>query len=103
MLTTSTNAINVTLHPKLPYDLVRDFEPVALLARGLQVLVVHPAIAATSFKEFIALVRARPAQLNYASSGSGTSGHLAMEVLNYLYVITKLVSDGVKAKINSAG
>ena len=81
LLTTSTNAINVTLHPKLPYDLVRDFAPVALLARGLQVLVVHPSIAATSLKEFIALVRTRPSQLNYVSSGSGTSGHLAMEVL----------------------
>jgi tripartite-type tricarboxylate transporter receptor subunit TctC len=81
LLTTSTNAINVTLHPGLPYDVARDFEPVALLARGLQVLVVHPSIAATSLKEFVALVRARPSQLNYASSGSGTSGHLAMEVL----------------------
>ena len=81
LLTTSTNAINATLHPKLPYDLVRDFEPVALLARGLQVLVVHPAVASKSLKEFVALVRSRPSQLNYASSGSGTSGHLAMEVL----------------------
>jgi tripartite-type tricarboxylate transporter receptor subunit TctC len=81
VLTTSTNAINVTLHPKLPYDIVRDFVPVALLARGLQVLVVHPAVPAASLREFIALVRSRPAQLNYVSSGAGTSGHLAMEVL----------------------
>lgn len=77
----STNAINVTLHPKLPYDLVKDFDTVALLARALQVLVIHPSIPAMSVKEFVALAKSKPGQLSYSSSGSGTSGHLAMEKL----------------------
>lgn len=77
----STNAINVTLQPKLPYDLVKDFDAVALVARALQVFNVHPSIPAKSVKEFVALAKSQPSKLNYASSGSGTSGHLAMERL----------------------
>lgn len=77
----STNAINVTLQPKLPYDFAKDFDAVALLARALQVLDIHPSIPARSLKEFLALAKSQPSKLNYASSGSGTSGHLAMERL----------------------
>lgn len=81
LLVTSTNAINVSLHPKLPYDFATDFDAVAFIARGLQVLVVHPSVPAKSTQEFVGYVKSKPGQLSYVSSGSGTSGHIAMEVL----------------------
>jgi len=81
VMATSTNAINQTLNPKLPHDLVKDFEPIALVAHAVQLLVVHPSVPARSVRELVALARARPGQLSYASSGSGTSGHIAMETL----------------------
>ena len=80
-LSTSTNAINATLHPKLPYDFAADFDHIALIARAVQLFVVHPAVPAKSIQEFVAYVKSRPGQLSYASSGSGTSGHIAMETL----------------------
>ena len=79
LMATSTNAINHVLHPKLPYDFAADFQPVALIAKAGQLLVVHPSLPARTVREFIALAKARAGQLTYASSGSGTSGHLAME------------------------
>jgi tripartite-type tricarboxylate transporter receptor subunit TctC len=78
LMATSTNAINHVLKAKLPYDFARDFQPVALVARAAQVLVVNPAVAARSVRELVALARSRPGKLTYASSGVGTSGHLAM-------------------------
>lgn len=81
LMATSTNAINHAMNPKLPYDFTRAFVPVALIAKAGQVLVVHPSLPARSLKEFIALARARPDALTYASSGAGTSGHFAMEAL----------------------
>ena len=81
LLVTSTNAINVSLHPKLPYDFATDFDPVALIALGQQVLVVHPSVPARSTQEFVAYAKSKPGQLSYVSSGSGTSGHIAMEAL----------------------
>lgn len=81
LFVTSTNAINVSLHPKLPYDFAMDFDPIALIARALQVLVIHPSVPAKSTQEFVADAQSKPGQLSYASSGSGTSGHIAMEVL----------------------
>jgi tripartite-type tricarboxylate transporter receptor subunit TctC len=77
-----SHAINVTLYTKLGYDLVRDFAPVTLLASTPNILVVHPSIPARSVKELIALARARPGQLDYSSSGSGTSSHLAAELFS---------------------
>jgi len=81
LMATSTNAINHVLNPKLPYDFPKAFAPVALIAKAGQVLVVHPSLPARSLKEFIALARAQPGALTYATSGAGTSGHLAMEAL----------------------
>lgn len=81
LFVTSTNAINVSLHPKLPYDFAMDFDPIALIARALQVLVIQPSVPAKSTQEFVADAQSKPGQLSYASSGSGTSGHIAMEVL----------------------
>jgi tripartite-type tricarboxylate transporter receptor subunit TctC len=74
------HAINVTLYSKLGYDLVKDFAPVSLLASTPNILVVHPSVPVKSVKELIALARARPGQLDYASSGGGSSAHMAGEL-----------------------
>ena len=73
--------VNVTLYSKVAYDPLRDFAPVTLLASSQNVLVAYPGFAAKSVKELIALARAKPGQIVYATSGSGTSGHLLMEML----------------------
>ncbi len=63
----------------LPYDTLRDFTPVILIAKSASTLVVHPAIPAKNLKEFIALAKARPGRLNYGTPGVGTVGHLSTE------------------------
>jgi len=73
-------ATNQTLYGKLAYDPVADFAPVALVAIQPNILVVNPAVAATSVRELIALARAKPGELNYASSGAGAAAHLAAEL-----------------------
>jgi tripartite-type tricarboxylate transporter receptor subunit TctC len=69
--------INPSLYKKLPYDAKRDFAPIALLAVADNVLVVHPSLPAKTPKAFIALVRARPGELNFAHTGYGTQAFLA--------------------------
>ena len=76
----STHAINPTLYAKLPYDPVRDFAPVTLITSVPNVLVVHPSVPASNVKELIALARAKPGQLNFASGSTGSAGHLAGEL-----------------------
>ncbi len=66
-----------SLHAKLPYDIVSDFQPVSLAARGTYLLTVHPSVPAKSVKELIALAKAKPGTLNFASSGAGAPPHLA--------------------------
>jgi tripartite-type tricarboxylate transporter receptor subunit TctC len=73
-------AVNVSLYPKLAFDPVKDFAPVVLVASQPNVLVVHPGVAVKSVKDLIALAKAKPGQLNYASPGPGTTGHLAGEL-----------------------
>jgi len=73
-------AVNVSLYPKLGFDPVKDFAPVVLIASQPNILVVHPAVAAGSVKELVALAKSKPGQLNYASPGNGTTGHLAAEL-----------------------
>lgn len=80
LLASVTHGINPGLLPKLPYDSMRDFSPISLIAESPLVFVVHPSLPARSTKELIALARAKPGQLNYASSGNGSGGHLAMEL-----------------------
>lgn len=80
LLATITHAINPSLRAKLPYDSLKDFAPVTLVAASPQILIAHPSVAAKNVTELIALARARPGQLNYASSGNGSGGHLAMEL-----------------------
>ncbi|HMH19549.1 MAG TPA: tripartite tricarboxylate transporter substrate binding protein [Burkholderiales bacterium] len=72
-----SHAVNPNLHERLPYDPIRDFSPVALLASAPLILVVHPSVPVNSFAEFVAYARARPGQLNYASNGNGSSSQLA--------------------------
>ena len=81
MALTAQLAVNVSLYKKLPYDPVRDYAPITLLATGPYLLVVHPSLPATSVKELVALARARPGEITYASSGNGSGGHLAAELL----------------------
>jgi len=78
----TTHAINASLYRRLPYDSVRDFTPVTLIAATPLILVVHPSLPAKSVKELIALARRHPGDISYGSSGNGTIVHLAGEMLN---------------------
>jgi len=69
------------LYAKLNFNLERDFEPVGMMASAPFILVVHPSLPAKSLKEFVALARARPGQMSFASTGSGSTPHLSMEML----------------------
>jgi tripartite-type tricarboxylate transporter receptor subunit TctC len=80
MGTVGTHAINPALYPKLPYDHMRDFAPVILVAGVPNVLVVNPALPVNSVQELVAYAKANPGKLNFASSGSGTSIHLSAEL-----------------------
>jgi len=75
-------AIVPNLNEATPYDPVRDFAPVSLAASAPYVLLVHPAVPAKSVKELVALAKARPGKLNYASGGNGTGIHMAGELFN---------------------
>jgi tripartite-type tricarboxylate transporter receptor subunit TctC len=75
-----THAVNVSLFSKLPYDPVRDFAPISLVLEAEGLLVVHPSVPAASVAELIALARARPGTLSFASAGMGTASHLAGEL-----------------------
>jgi tripartite-type tricarboxylate transporter receptor subunit TctC len=80
----ASNAINMSLFAKLPYDALRDFEPVILCVQGANVLAVHPSLPAKNLKELIALAKARPGTLNFASSGLGSSNHMAGELFKLM-------------------
>ena len=77
----TTHAINVALYSKLPYDSVRDFTYVAMVASTPLMLVVHPSTPASSVRELVALLKANPGKYSYGSSGNGTIVHLASEML----------------------
>ena len=76
----STLAINPAMYKKVPYDALKDLAPISQAVALSNVLVVHPSLPAKSVKEFIALVKPRPGQINFASAGVGTSPHLSMEL-----------------------
>jgi tripartite-type tricarboxylate transporter receptor subunit TctC len=76
-----SHAINPGLYPKMPFDAMNDFVHISQYMAGPNVLVVSPSFPAKSLKEFVALAKSQPGKLNYASSGNGSSGHLAMELL----------------------
>ena len=73
-------AINPALYPKLNYNLEKDFEPIGLMAFAPLILVVHPSLPVNSVRELIDFAKARPGKLDYASSGNGSSPHLAAEM-----------------------
>ena len=75
-----THAVNVSLFSRLPYDPVRDFAPVALALEAEGLLALHPSVPAQNVPELIALARAKPGALTYASAGAGTASHLAGEL-----------------------
>ncbi len=80
----STHAINPTLYSKLAFDPIKDFAPVTLITSVPNVLVVHPSLPVKNVKDLIALAKARPGQLNFASGSTGSAGHLAGELFNSL-------------------
>jgi tripartite-type tricarboxylate transporter receptor subunit TctC len=84
MSSVTTMAINMSLTPKPPYDFERDFAPVAMNAAAPLALMIHPTLPAKSVKEFIALAKARPGELNYFSSGIGTGTHLAAAIFDQM-------------------
>src|SRR5437899_2095226 len=73
---------NPSLYKKVPYDPLKDFEPVSLMALGPNILVVHPSLAVHSVKELIAAAKARPGEIGFAGAGSGSTPHLAGELFN---------------------
>jgi len=80
----ASNAINMSFYPKMPYDTLRDFAPVILCVKGANVLSAHPSLPAKNLKELIALAKANPGKLNYASSGLGSSNMMAGELLKLM-------------------
>src|SRR3954447_9242252 len=80
LMMSNTHTTNESLIPNKPFQLMRDFAPVATVNYSDLVMVVHPSVAASNLKEFIALAKAKPAGLNYASSGPGTPYHMAGEL-----------------------
>jgi tripartite-type tricarboxylate transporter receptor subunit TctC len=79
-----TFAVNPALYPKLPYDVLKDFQAVSLIATVPNMLVVNAAVPAHSVKDLIALAKARPGELNYSSAGNGSIAHLAVEYFKLL-------------------
>jgi tripartite-type tricarboxylate transporter receptor subunit TctC len=77
-------AINPHIYPKLGYDVLRDFEPVTLLATGPTLLVVGPSLPVKNLQELIALAKAKPGSLKYGTGGSGTPAHLTTELLRLM-------------------
>lgn len=80
----ASNAINMTLYAKPPYDTARDFAPIVLCVKGANVLSIHPSLPAKTLKDLIALAKARPGQLNFASSGLGGSNQMAGELFKVM-------------------
>ncbi len=82
MMTTPTFTVNPGLMPKLPYDPIRDFAPISLIATAPHLLAVHPSVPAKSVKDVVAIAQARPEQLTFSSGSTGGSSHLAGELFN---------------------
>ncbi|MGZ8198147.1 MAG: Bug family tripartite tricarboxylate transporter substrate binding protein [Burkholderiales bacterium] len=81
LLAQTAFTVNASLVPKLPYDTLKDFEPISQLTSAPYLLAVHPSLPVKTFRELIAFAKARPGQLNHGSAGNGTGPHLGMELL----------------------
>jgi tripartite-type tricarboxylate transporter receptor subunit TctC len=101
LMTASTIVQNAALSRSVPYDPVRGFTPIGLVAIGNMALVVHSSVPAKSVAEFVALAKAHPGRLNYASPGSGTPHHLAMELfkLNFGVDVTHVPYKGTAGAV----
>ncbi len=82
LMVSAGHTINPAMIKKLPYDSVKDFAPISIIADVPTAFVVHPSLPAKSVKEFIAIAHARPGEINYSTAGRGTVGHLAAELLS---------------------
>ena len=82
--TTSNHAIAVSLYKKLPYDPIKDFAPITILAVSQNVVVINPLVPANNIRELVAYAKASPGKLNFGSSGNGTISHLTGEMFNTL-------------------
>jgi tripartite-type tricarboxylate transporter receptor subunit TctC len=82
LMVSAAHTINPAMAKKLPYDSVRDFAPISVIADVPTSFMVHPALPARNVKEFIAIARAHPGEIFYSTAGRGTVGHLAAELLN---------------------
>lgn len=80
----ASNAINMTLYAKPPYNTLRDFAPVVWCVQGAALLATHPSLPAKTLKQLIALAKARPGQLNFGTAGLGSSNHMAGELLKFM-------------------
>lgn len=90
LMVSAAHTINPAMIKKLPYDSVKDFAPISIIADVPTAFVVHPSLPAKNVKEFIAIARLRPGEINYSTAGRGTVGHLAAELLGSMAKI-KLV------------
>ncbi|MGZ5092453.1 MAG: tripartite tricarboxylate transporter substrate binding protein [Burkholderiales bacterium] len=84
LVVASSITLNPTLHKDLPFDPVRDLAPITQLSSFPNVLVVHPAVPVKTVKDLIALAKAKPRDINYGSSGTGTGTHLSAELFKYM-------------------
>lgn len=82
LMVSAAHVMNPSVTKKLPYDSIRDFTPISVVADVPTAFVVHPSLPVKNVKDVIALAKARPGELNYATAGSGTVGHLAGELFN---------------------
>ncbi len=82
LFTLSSHTINPAIYPKLPFDTLKDFEPVGTVASPPQILVAHPAFPANTVEELIKVAKERPGFVQFASVGNGSPGHLAGELFN---------------------
>jgi len=80
LMMSNTHTVNETLIPKKPFELMRDFAPITGVNYSDLIMVIHPSVQANTLKEFIALAKAKPGAMNYASSGNGTPYHMAGEL-----------------------
>ena len=119
LLMTSPGALTIAPHimKKLPYDALKDFAPVSLIATGPFLLIVHPSVPAKAVRDIITLGKAQPGKLNYSSAGSGTPNHMAMELfksvagVDFTHVpykgaplaVTDLLAGRVSLTLNSIG
>jgi len=90
LMVSAGHTINPAMVKKLPYDSVKDFAPISIIADVPTAFVVHPSLPAKTVREFIAIARARPGEINYSTAGVGTVGHLSAELLSSMAKI-KLV------------